>query len=49
MSQIDNKRARILIADDEAGIRGVLHGLLGDIYDCVEVSSAEEALARDAR
>lgn len=38
-------RPRILIADDEAQIREVLHELLGDDYDCREVGSAEEALA----
>jgi diguanylate cyclase (GGDEF)-like protein/PAS domain S-box-containing protein len=45
MQAIEDKRARILIADDDAQIREVLHELLGDDYDCAEVSSAEEALA----
>src|SRR5215212_4187369 len=40
-----DKRPRILIADDDAQIREVLHELLGDAYECAEVSSAEEALA----
>jgi diguanylate cyclase (GGDEF)-like protein/PAS domain S-box-containing protein len=44
MLEIENKRARILIADDEAQIREVLHELLGDDYECREVGSAEEAL-----
>jgi len=46
MFQPKNSRARILIADDEAGIREILHQLLCDDYECVGVSSAEEALAR---
>lgn len=45
MPETENKRTRILIADDEAQIREVLHELLGEDYDCAEVSSAEEALA----
>lgn len=40
-----DKRPRILIADDDAQIREVLHELLGDSYECAEVCSAEEALA----
>ena len=39
-----DRKARILIADDEAQIREVLHELLGDEYECTEVASAEEAL-----
>ena len=35
----------LLIVDDEAPVRGVLHDLLCDSYDCAEASSAEEALA----
>ncbi|HEY0376346.1 MAG TPA: EAL domain-containing protein [Pyrinomonadaceae bacterium] len=38
-------RPRILIADDDAQIREVLHELLGEDYECAEVCSAEEALA----
>ena len=34
----------LLIVDDEAPVRGVLHDLLCDTYQCVEASSAEEAL-----
>ncbi|MDT4895087.1 MAG: hypothetical protein QOH25_164 [Acidobacteriota bacterium] len=45
MPETQNKRTRILIADDDAQIREVLHELLGEDYDCAEVSSAEEALA----
>ncbi len=45
MPETENKRTRILIADDEAQIREVLHELLGEDYECREVSSAEEALA----
>ncbi|HUQ31672.1 MAG TPA: diguanylate cyclase, partial [Pyrinomonadaceae bacterium] len=44
MQAVKDKRARILIADDDAQIREVLHELLGDDYECAEVSSAEEAL-----
>ena len=40
-----NTRPRILIADDDAQIREVLHELLGEDYECAEVSSGEEALA----
>ncbi|HYG79770.1 MAG TPA: response regulator, partial [Pyrinomonadaceae bacterium] len=40
-----DKRPRILIADDDAQIREVLHELLGEDYECAEVSSAEEALS----
>jgi len=35
---------RLLIVDDEAAVRGVLHDLLSASYDCAEASSAEEAL-----
>jgi diguanylate cyclase (GGDEF)-like protein/PAS domain S-box-containing protein len=45
MLEMQNSRTRILIADDDAQIREVLHELLGDDYDCAEVASAEEALA----
>ncbi len=37
---------RLLIVDDEAAVRGVLHDLLEQSYDCAEASSAEEALAQ---
>src|ERR1043166_2898028 len=37
-------KPHLLIVDDEAEVRGVLNDLLCDSYDCVEASSAEEAL-----
>ena len=40
-----DKKARILIADDDPQVRAMLHALLLENYDCVEVGSAEEALA----
>ena len=46
MSQDNTSIARILIADDEEGIRNLLRGALCESYDCTAVSSAEEALAR---
>ena len=46
MFEANNNRARILIADDEAAIRRILHQLLGGNHDCVQVASAEEALSR---
>jgi diguanylate cyclase (GGDEF)-like protein len=46
MIQTNTKGARILIADDEPGIRHLLHQVLCERYDCTEVCSAEEALAR---
>src|SRR5436309_5686622 len=44
MPEAPDKKARILIADNDEQIRGVLHELLNDAYDCSEVSSGEEAL-----
>src|ERR1041384_8731527 len=38
-------KPRLLIVDDEAAVRGVLHDLLDQSYDCAEASSAEEALS----
>ncbi|HEV8141163.1 MAG TPA: HD domain-containing phosphohydrolase [Pyrinomonadaceae bacterium] len=38
-------KPRLLIVDDEAAVRGVLHDLLEPSYDCTEASSAEEALS----
>jgi putative nucleotidyltransferase with HDIG domain len=46
MSKTLGRRARVLIADDEREIREVLRDLLSPAYDCMTVSSAEEALAR---
>jgi diguanylate cyclase (GGDEF)-like protein/PAS domain S-box-containing protein len=45
MLEAKDKRTRILIADDDTQIREVLHELLGNDYECAEVSSGEEALA----
>src|SRR6202165_386596 len=39
-------KPRLLIVDDEPEVRGVLHDLLAATYQCVEASSAEEALAQ---
>src|SRR5258707_9289669 len=39
-------KPRLLIVDDEPEVRGVLHDLLSGTYECVEASSAEEALAQ---
>src|SRR5882762_6652540 len=39
-------KPRLLIVDDEIEVRGVLHDLLGDTYECAEAASAEEALAQ---
>src|SRR6266567_6970914 len=38
-------KPRILIVDDEAEVRGVLHDLLSFSYECGEAASAEDALA----
>ncbi len=37
-------KTRLLIVDDEAEVRGVLHDLLCGTYECGEAASAEEAL-----
>ncbi len=39
-------KARILIADDEEGIRESLNLILGDAYELVFANDGEEALAR---
>ena len=39
------KRARLLIVDDESQIRDVLHDFLSQSYDCVALNSGEDALA----
>jgi len=44
MPEMQESRARVLIADDEPEIRSVLSELLGAGYECAAVSSAEEAL-----
>jgi response regulator RpfG family c-di-GMP phosphodiesterase len=46
MSKTLGRRERVLIADDEPEIRDVLSDLLSPLYDCLTVSSAEEALER---
>src|SRR3954464_15303415 len=48
MRETPEKKARILIADDDEQIREVLHELLSEDYECAEVSSGEEALERVA-
>src|SRR2546421_2591498 len=42
----NNTKPRLLIVDDEAEVRSVLNDLLGDIYQCSQAPSAEDALAR---
>ena len=51
MLEASPAKARILVVDDEPEIRDVLCELLGDRYECLPASSAEEALAliRDGR
>ena len=44
MPEVQEPRARVLIADDEPEIRSVLSELLGAGYECAAVASAEEAL-----
>ena len=39
-------KPRLLIVDDEAEVRGVLHDLLCGTYECGEAASAESALAQ---
>jgi response regulator RpfG family c-di-GMP phosphodiesterase len=41
---MENRRARLLIVDDEPEIRNVLHEFLSESYSCLTASSAEEAL-----
>ena len=45
MSEVRDRKPSILVADDEAEIRDVLHELLSENYDCMTVNSAEAALA----
>jgi response regulator RpfG family c-di-GMP phosphodiesterase len=45
MIRPDTSKPRILIADDDAEIKSVLHEFLSRWYTCVEVGSAEEALS----
>jgi diguanylate cyclase (GGDEF)-like protein len=44
MSVVDTKRPGILIIDDDEQVRGLLCSMLDVDYDCVTVSSAEEAI-----
>lgn len=44
MPTSSNNHARILIVDDEPGVRSVLQNMLCDSHECRAVSSAEEAL-----
>lgn len=39
-------KPRLLIVDDEAEVRGVLHDLLSGPYECGEAASAEDAIAQ---
>ena len=45
MSGNEQRRARVLVADDEEEIRDVLREFLGPRHDCETARSAEEALA----
>jgi diguanylate cyclase (GGDEF)-like protein len=45
MEIIENKKARILIVDDESAVRNLLASILGDAYHCTAAESAEEALS----
>jgi response regulator RpfG family c-di-GMP phosphodiesterase len=42
---LPNNSARILIADDDTNVRGVLNDFLSQRYECRAVGSAEQALA----
>jgi diguanylate cyclase (GGDEF)-like protein len=44
MSAITKTKAQVLIVDDEAEIRDVLHEFLSESYQCIAVNSAEAAL-----
>jgi diguanylate cyclase (GGDEF)-like protein len=44
MSSESNHREHILIVDDEPEVRGIMHGILSESYDCTLACSAEEAL-----
>ena len=45
MERHESPKPRLLIIDDEEQIRSLLIDLLGEVYDCREARSAEEALA----
>ena len=44
MEEVEQRRARVLIIDDEEQIRSLLIDVLCDAYDCSAAASAEEAL-----
>ena len=44
MPEADDRHQRILVIDDEPGVRSLLAGFLRETYACAEASSAEEAL-----
>src|SRR5215210_6829704 len=45
MEEMNKGRCRILVTDDEQGVRSVLCELLSESYECITVASADEALA----
>jgi putative nucleotidyltransferase with HDIG domain len=45
MSETEDGRTRLLVAEDDAEVRDILREFLGRDYDCAAVGSAEEALA----
>lgn len=45
MEVAETHKPRVLIIDDEEQIRQLLLDVLGDVYDCSDAGSAEEALA----
>jgi two-component system response regulator FlrC len=49
MEAVENKKATVLIIDDEEQIRNLLMDVLGDCYDCSDAGSAEEALTALAK
>jgi len=46
MSNPQTDSRKLLIVDDEPEVRAVLRDLLSSVYECLEASSAEEALQR---
>ncbi len=45
MLRTEDKRARLLVVDDDPQVRGILCNYLGGAYTCAAAASAEEALA----
>src|SRR4051794_30627875 len=39
-------RPRVLVVDDEAGVRNLLFDVLSDTYDCDRAASGEEAIEK---